>query len=349
MSKRFLRSFIAAGMAALALLALDTAPAHAADSAVVLVYHRFGEDKHPSTNVRIEQFEAHIKELRNGGYKVLPMARIVDGVGAGRGLPDRSIGITIDDAYRSVYTEAWPRLRAAGLPFTLFVNTEPLDRRFGAYMTWDQLREMVQDGVTVGNHTVSHLHMVGKSPERIAREIARSQARLEAELGVTPTLFAYPYGEFSLAVRRHIAESGFKAAFGQHSGVMYGGSDMLYLPRFAVNESYGDLGRLRLALNALPLRVIDVTPVDRVIAAADNPPSFAFTLTGRAVRDQRALACYASGLGKAPMERLGDGRIRLPFERAFPRGRVRINCTMPGAGGRWRWFGTQFYVPRSAG
>ena len=118
----------AAALGALALLMIIAAgPVRAADSAVILMYHRFGEDGFPSTNIRIAQFEDHIRTLTDGPYNVLPVAEIVAALRAGRELPDRTVGITIDDAYRSVYTEAFPRLKAAGLPFTLFVATDAVD------------------------------------------------------------------------------------------------------------------------------------------------------------------------------------------------------------------------------
>ncbi|MDH5410757.1 MAG: polysaccharide deacetylase family protein, partial [Alphaproteobacteria bacterium] len=114
-----------------AAIQLTPAVAAAADSAVFLMYHRFGEDIYPATNVRIEQFEAHITELTKGPYTVLPASEIVAALQSGKELPDRTVGITIDDAYLSVYTEAWPRLKAAGLPFTLFVATDAVDKGYG--------------------------------------------------------------------------------------------------------------------------------------------------------------------------------------------------------------------------
>ncbi len=74
-------------------------PASAADSAVLVMYHRFGEDDIPLTNTRLEQFEAHLNELKTGGYTVLPVPEIVAALKAGKPLPDRTVGITIDDAY----------------------------------------------------------------------------------------------------------------------------------------------------------------------------------------------------------------------------------------------------------
>ena len=90
--------------------------AYAADYATVLMYHRFGEDKYPSTNIRIEQFEAHLDMLINGDYTIWPLDKIVDHLQQGLDLPDKTVAITIDDAYLSVFIEARPRLKARNLP-----------------------------------------------------------------------------------------------------------------------------------------------------------------------------------------------------------------------------------------
>jgi hypothetical protein len=137
--------------------------------------------------------------------------------------------------------------------------------------------------------------------------------------------------------------AGFAASFGQHSGVAYAGHDLHSLPRFALNETYGAIGRFRLAANALPLRVSDVTPRDNVLGP--NPPSFGFTVD-ESIPGLGQLACYASHLGQAAaIERLGARRIEVRVGAPFPAGRGRINCTMPANGGRWRWYGIQFYIP----
>ena len=324
-----------------------SSPAQARDSAVVIMYHRFGESEHPATNIRVDQFEGHVKELTGGRMTVLGVPEILARLRAGETLPDDAVGITIDDAFRSVYTVAWPRLRAAGLPFTLFVATDAVDRATEGYMNWDQIRELRQGGVTIGSQTASHLHMAKSSPGRNAEDLARSNARFRAELGAPPTLIAYPYGEYSLAVRDKIVEAGFTDGFGQHSGVLHKDMDRFFMPRFAMNEAYGDIARLRLAVKALPLRVRDVTPADPLLSDSNNPPHFGFTVFGDAVKGLRALNCYASGQGRARIDRLGRSRIEVRFERPFLAGRARINCTMPASRGRWRWYGMQFYVPAS--
>ncbi len=314
------------------------------EGAVVIVYHRFGEDDIPSTNIRLEQFEDHVAELTSGRYNVLPLPDIVAALREKRPLPPRSVAIAIDDAFASVYHEAWPRLRAAGLPFTLFVSTEPLDQGLPGYLGWGELREMYQaGGMTIGNHGHDHRHMTRETPQANAASIAKAADRLRAELGFQPTLFAYPYGEFGAELRGLVEASGFEAAFGQHSGAIGRGFDLFALPRFPLNEAYGDMERFRLVLNSLPLAVSDVVPADLLLRGQhSNPPAFGFTLSEQADR-AAAVNCFA-GSNETTLEHLGGGRIEVRFGSPFAPGPARVNCTLLGQDGRWHWFGTQFYV-----
>ena len=312
----------------------------AAESAVFLMYHRFGEDRLPSTNIPLEQFEKHLEELKTGGYRVLPVPDIVAALKAGKGLPDRAVGITIDDAYASVYREAWPRLTAAGFPFTLFVATDAVDRGLRGIMTWDQIRELAAAGVTIGHHGAAHAHMAFADGAANAADIGRATRRFVEELGRAPNLFAYPYGEYGLELRAAAVAAGFTAAFGQHSGAAFGG-DLFALPRFAQNERYGRMDHFRLRVNTLPLPVTDITPSDPVLGP--NPPPFGFTVM-EGVDNLDRLACYVERQGAASLEQLGPRRIEVRVNRPFPPGRTRINCTLPGPEGRWRWFGMQFLI-----
>ena len=332
-------------LSALAVLGItgQPSPAAAADSAIILMYHRFGEDTFPSTNIRLEQFEAHIAELKSGRYTVLPVPDIVAAIREGRELPDRTVGITIDDGYASIYTEAFPRLREAGFPFTVFVSTDPIDRKFGGFMTWDQIREMQANGATIGAHTASHLHMPAKSMDRNREDMMRANERMKAELGAVPGLFAYPFGEASDEISELVRELGHGTAFGQHSAPLQKASDPYYLPRFALNEAFGGMDRFRLVANALPIPYADMTPSNPTLS--DNPPRFGFTQTDPSLR-LNGLACYAADQGKVAVEELGP-RIEVRMSGPFAAGHARINCTALGPDNRWRWLGTLYYVPRS--
>ena len=315
----------------------------AADHAVILMYHRFGEANYPTTNIRLDQFETHLEILANGNYNVMALGDIIDALQAGQELPDRTIAITIDDAYLSVFVEAWPRLRARNFPATIFVATRPVDRQLRGYMTWDQLREMQADGYDIGSQTKTHPHMHMITDAQIDDELITSNQRFIEEMGMRPDLFAYPYGEYDLRVIEGVKKAGFIAAFGQHSGVMSGYDGYYELPRFTMNEQYGTPERLDLAINGLPLKVQQITPSD-VVLTTENPPVYGFTLSPD-MDAPKQLRCFNSRYGKLEVSILGRrAEIRLPGPLSGKRSR--INCTMPGPDGRWRWFGRQFLLPQ---
>ncbi len=326
----------------LQMLALLITPAMAQngtrDSATVLMYHRFGESGFPSTNIKLDQFDAHLAHLKAGNYTVLKLDSILAQLGAGDLLPDRTVAITIDDAYLSVYQEAWPRLSEAGFPFTLFVATNPIDKGLKSYMSWDQIRELQASGVTIGSQTHTHPHMHRLSEEKVRSELSISNSRFIEELGLRPELFAYPYGEYSGFVINAVKDAGFVAAFGQNSGIMHSADDLFQLPRFAFNEAYGSVNRLKLAVDGLPLKVFDITPEDMVLTR--NPPLYGFTVSEE-MSPVSQLRCFSNNLGKLEVTMLGmRAEIRAPGPLSEPR--ARINCTMPAVDGRWRWFGRQF-------
>jgi peptidoglycan/xylan/chitin deacetylase (PgdA/CDA1 family) len=333
---------LAGGLAALLWIS-PAVPAMAANWAVIAMYHRFGEAGFSATNIPLDQFEEHLEELKSGAHTVLPVPEILGALKAGKPLPEGAVGITIDGGYRSFYREAWPRLKAAELPVTVVVSTDPLDQGAPSYMTWDQIRELAGAGVTIAAQTASHLHMADASLEEVEAELARSNERFRAELGLVPEIFAYPYGEVSLAVREKVIEAGYRFALGQHSGVVHAGSDFFNLPRFGLSENYGDLRQFRLRIRTLPLPVTDVVPADPLLT--ENPPLFGFTVDSSMANLER-LGCYASGQGRVHHERLGTHRIEVRLKAPLPPGRSRINCTIPGRDGRWYWFGTLFYLPR---
>jgi peptidoglycan/xylan/chitin deacetylase (PgdA/CDA1 family) len=318
-------------------------PGYGADSAVVFAYPRFGEDSSSSAGVRAEQLEAHVEALKEGNYSVLPLVEIVERIRSGRGVPDRAIGLSIEDAYRSAYEVAFPILKAAGLPFTLFVSTDQVGQR--DMMSWDQIREIIAAGNAVGGRGAGYPHMAAQDAAENRAELERAKRAFEKELGAAPRLFAWPYGEYALALKPLAEEFGFTAAFGQHSGVVGTTSDFFFLPRFVLTETSGEVQRFKLAARSLALPVSDVTPADPLVTAKNNPPAVGFTV-GEDIGSLESLRCYADGQ-KVDLQRLGERRIELRVERPYPPGRARVSCTLPSEGGRWRWFGTQFYVTRN--
>jgi peptidoglycan/xylan/chitin deacetylase (PgdA/CDA1 family) len=336
-------------LAAIALVfASGVAPA--SEEAVVLMYHRFGDDRHPSTNIRVEQLEAQLEYLADHGFTVVPLADVLAAVRGDGGLPDRAVAITVDDAYRSVYSVGFPLLRERGLPFTVFVATDPVDAGQRDYMTWDQMRQMAEHGVSFANHGATHDSVIerraGESRsgclDRVRADVTKGRRRLAEELEPLEGVFAYPYGEYDAATAGVIAELGM-VAFGQHSGAVGPSSDPRALPRFPMAEAFADIGEFAVKVASRPLPVAKVTPWDPVTSS--SRPRIEVTLSETDARLDR-LACFVSGQGAVPVKWLEERRgFVVAPEHDLPAGRSRVNCTAPTAdGAHFFWFSHPWVV-----
>lgn len=312
---------------------------------VVLTYHRFGESEYPSTNITLPQFTAHIEELKTPDkYNLISLPSMIENLKQGVGYDKRTVAISVDDAFKSVYLHAWPRLKTAGIPLTVFVATDTIDAGSNTYMTWDDLRELVAQGVTIGHHGASHKHYLDMSEDEIAADLAKASRRFMEELGFKPTLFAYPYGEYDKRIKNQVIAAGLDVAFTQLSGPLSAVADKLTLPRFPLNERYADVDRFKLITGTVALNVEQVIPVEPLLAEGDNPPTYGFSLINPP-ENLSTMACYPSHLGRAAELTVFAGkRVEIRFDEAFPKGRNKINCTMPAGNGRWFWLGGLFIV-----
>ena len=312
------------------------------NSAVVFMYHKFGVSKYPSTSVTINQFDAHIKEFSKSKYSVEPVEFIIDTIINDGDLPKNTIGISIDDADKSFYEVGWPKFKEMGFPVTLFVNTSTIHENNKNYLNWDQIRELVNEGVSIGAHSHSHYHMSDLSIDEVKDEIEISNNIFLKELGSIPSLFAYPYGETNEEIINLLKEYKFKVAFGQHSGVINETSNLYYLPRFSLNERYAEIDRVKFAANAKGLGVYDFIPTDPTLS--ENPPYIGFSLLDEKLIP--SIDCFVfDSKGQVEKELFKfNERIEIRLKRKLTKGRSRVNCTAKGIDNKWRWFGHQFYL-----
>lgn len=350
MHKMVFGSRLVAGLAGLsAVLATDpvgavpdkqqkAAPPHA----VIFTYHRFGEDDVPLTNIRLPQFRQHLAFLKKHDFNVVPLKQVIEAFQARTPLPDRTVALTADDAYRSVMTDALPMLQEYGWSMTLFVATNAVDRKYRRFLSWDEIRRVQQAGIDIGAHGTAHAHLPDLKPEAQQAEITVGTDRLAEEIGQRPRLFAYPYGEYSLKTVDLVRKAGFAAAFGQHSGVAHGALDILRLPRFAMNEAYGGADRFKLAAKTLPLRVMDLAPLDPVLKKGSRP-AIRFRVLDLS-RPVGAINCFIAGEGSTAQRSIDGDTITLTPRNGFRPGRTRVNCTRAAGGGRFQWWGRQFYA-----
>ena len=312
------------------------------NSAVIFMYHKFGVEKYPTTSVTIDQFDSHIVEFSKNKYSVKSLEFIVDTIINDGDLPINTIGISIDDADKSFYEKGWPIFKKNEIPVTLFVNTSTINENSKNYLNWDQIRELRDDGVSIGAHSHSHYHMSDLSIEEIRKEIETSNNIFLKELGSIPALFAFPYGEANQNIINLLKEYKFKVAFGQHSGVINETSNLYYLPRFSLNERYGDLDRVKFAANAKGLGTYDFIPSNPSIK--ENPPYIGFSLLDEQLT--LSLDCFifdSKGQVEKELFKFNE-RIEIRLKRKLTKGRSRLNCTAKGSDAKWRWFGHQFYL-----
>lgn len=322
-------------------------------SAVILVYHRVGEEGFPPSNISQEAFEQHLEAIKSGGYNVLPMRAVLQAWQDGAELPPRALVLSFDGGHRSILAHAVPKLLEAGLPFTLFVPPARMGWDSPRFMSWEDLRDLEGEGlVEFGLHPPNYQRLVGQSPAQIESRLERAQALFHEKMGFPARYFAYPFGVESLPYRGVLSKRGFSAGFGHHSGVAYPGADRMALPRFPMTEGYADLQRFHLAAAALVLPVHEVRPRNTYF---DVPERFqdtrlSFSLSPF-IESPRKLACFATGQGRVPLTWTGTHSVRLEGLSLIRQDRTRINCTLPGPGDgrdaeslqRWRWKGFLFH------
>jgi len=340
-NKPHLLSLLTAIMLAITSLTAQAKPSNSNASAVILMYHHFGDDTPKSTSVTLAQFEAHLEYLANQNFTVWPLSKLIRHWETNQPVPDRTVVLTADDAYKSVYTEAYPRLKALGWSMTTFVNSEPIDRGFGNFMTWQQMREMQTDGFEFANHTHTHSKMrpieeetEAAMLERVRQEIDTTQQRLDAELGAqnVPRLFAYPYGEYSESAANLIAEMGY-VSVAQVSGAVDANMDRRALNRFPMAVNFAKIEDFRLKVNTRPLPLTSVTPWNPIVK--DNPPSLTLELS----EPVRQLNCFNSRGQALKMNWQTPTSLVIQSEQALRSPRDRYACTAPIGQGRWYWFG----------
>ena len=124
----------------------------------ILGYHDFSRTL-PATEMRMntDVFRAQMQALKASGVPVISMKEFLEWKLGSRQLPAKCVMITIDDGWKSVYTDAYPILKETGFPFTVFPYTKFITGR-GSAMSHDQIQEMLDNGATLGSHSVSHLY-----------------------------------------------------------------------------------------------------------------------------------------------------------------------------------------------
>ena len=310
---------------------------------IALMYHRFEENKYPSTNIKIEDFKQHLKIIEESNIQFINpknfQKEIIDSK------KQRKILLTIDDGFLSFYNNAWPILKKKRIPFILFVST----REVGSfnYMNWDQIKEISEeDFVEIGNHSHTHEYLVDEDNETIKTDIQKSIDIFNEKLGKNSEFFSYPFGEYSINFKNIIKNFGFKYAFGQHSGVIDETKNFYELPRFPINEKYGELKRFTSLTRTLPFKYKNIFPEEKYLLTDKNPPKVKIVFYEN-IKNLKSINCYSNEGNKwrkSSVTFTSMSTLQILIKEKFVGERGRINCSLRDSSGFWRWLGIQFVV-----
>ena len=310
---------------------------------IALMYHRFNENKYPSTNIKNEIFLKHLDEINNSKFEFISFNKFNEIIKSK--MEKNYLLLTIDDGFESFYLNAWPVLKKRKIPFILFVSTREVGKN--GYMTWKQIKEIESSGLaTIGNHSHTHEYLIDWEEKKIRDDLEKSIKIFEKELDYSPKLFSYPFGEYSTALKKIVTDLNFEFAFGQHSGVIDSSKDFLELPRFPINEKYGTLKRFKFILQTLPFPYKSITPENRYLKGNNNPPEVKIKFFENLLNIKN-VNCYSNEGNKwrkSHIEHISNHEIKILIKEKFITERGRINCSLQEHSGKWRWLGIQYVI-----
>lgn len=196
----------------------------------ILMYHEIGTGPN-SLYVSAENFRAQMNYLYNSGYHTVTMANAQEML-VNEKIPAKTVVLTFDDGYRSIYTRAWPIMQEFGFTGTVFVCTDFSCR--ANYLTWEEIITLQTAGIEIGSHTKNHIDLKTASTERQTQEIFGSKKALEEKLGVPVKSFCYPTGTYNENTPQLVKVVGYTSAVTVANGQATSKNNFYLIPRVRV-------------------------------------------------------------------------------------------------------------------
>src|SRR3989344_5825560 len=220
----------------------QTKPAGFCLNVPILMYHHIQPQSiatkkwQTALNVDTAVFEFQMAYLTNTGYTTVSLDQLALALTNHQALPPKSIVLTFDDGYEDIYTYAYPIIKKYQLKTNLMIPTgliENID-----YLTWSQLKEMHSSSLVFAyNHTWSHANLASVSQAKMESEVQTAQRQLADNLGTSPKIFAYPYGQISQNITNYLSQNGFLAAVSTNPGQIQCDSFIMTLHRTRIGNS----------------------------------------------------------------------------------------------------------------
>jgi peptidoglycan/xylan/chitin deacetylase (PgdA/CDA1 family) len=215
----------------------------------ILGYHDLAENL-PETAMRIHtsKFRKQMEAIRQLGIKVITLDEFAAWKRGEKTIPEKSILITFDDGWKSVYTDAFPILKEFGFPYTVFLYKNYIDGG-GKALTLPMIEEMLAaGGMSIGSHSVSHPYPLTvkscrkKGPKvydaYLRKEMGESKRFIESKFPVKVTTYAYPGGFYTEEMLPLAEEFGYAYAFTVIPGKITRSLPNETLPRYIILGNY---------------------------------------------------------------------------------------------------------------
>jgi peptidoglycan/xylan/chitin deacetylase (PgdA/CDA1 family) len=171
--------------------------------------------------------DKQIEILKKAGYTFITAGQLGDALSGRFQIPSKSIILTFDDGYRDLYTDVFPIIKKYHIKITAYIISGFLNNP--NYLFSTQLKELVDSGlVEIGDHTINHLALKGKSMDVVTHEIKQSKLDLEKEYKISVVSFAYPYGLYDDQAMHIVKDAGFSNAVATTPGNEIVSQDQIY-------------------------------------------------------------------------------------------------------------------------
>lgn len=309
---------------------------------VSFVYHRFDESKYPSTNISLQDFEAHLKYLKDGNFKVLTATEAIAYLKEDNA--ERIVVLTVDDAYKSFYTGALPLLKKYDMKATLYVNTESVGNR--GYMSSDEIKAAHAAGIEIGNHTHTHRYFMNiaeyEREKAFISELEKSQKILEGITKSQPFTMAYPYGEFDQSMMIAVEKAGFIAAFAQNSGAIGAMSSPYALPRYPMGGNFASPEQFKEKLSMRPLPIKQARSIESTYE--QNPPKLSIDTDLPSLHTEQ-VNVFVEGIRLKQGVHVDNGMITVSPEKPLSQRRSLYTITLQNEG-KWYWYSYLWINPK---
>lgn len=307
------------------------------------IYHRFGDNRYPSTNIKIDQFKAQLEYLKSNQYQVVTLSEAYQQLKTNR-LTSKTVVLTIDDGYQSFYQNALPLLERYGFKATLFINTVTV----GAtdYMSWTEIKDARERGIEIGNHSHEHPFFLSSQTD-FRSDLYASHSNFEQYLGSIPKVYAYPYGEWNTDMHATLKSEGYMAAAAQNSGIISTYANPYALPRFPMSETYADINSFIQKINMLPLAVRTKEVHTKGYLGSKERPRLVLTFQEDDLQLEY-LQCFIQGSAcNKSIQVKKDQKVELVVKPKSPlqRRRTLITITVQDNSGQWYWYSYSYVQP----